>query len=323
MPKITITAFEKLTTAKRSAGYPWHVTVNGKHEFDAVLPVNVDQPSKALPVLYKAPQQIDNYVSQDARLKEIADYPAGVWLGEWSGNVYDAVKKIITDANGKLVVLIAYNIPGRDNGNYSSGGLKSWDEHAAWIGAIGAAIGDASVKLILEPDALGLAPNLSPQLRDERFNGIAVAVDILKKQPNVETYIDASMWVGVDQMGDMLKRSNVANAKGFSINVSGYEWQSVAVDYGTKLAEKLAKTFVIDTARNGNGPWANPNNEKDPWANPPGRKIGVKPTLSTGVKSCDAFLWLKNAGESDGAVRGYGSAGTFEKQLALNLIEGK
>ncbi len=33
--------------------------------------------------LYKAPQQVDQYVAQYPELKRIADQPTAVWLGEW------------------------------------------------------------------------------------------------------------------------------------------------------------------------------------------------------------------------------------------------
>ena len=70
--------------------------------------------------------------------------------------------------------------------------------------------------------------------------------------------------------------------------------------------------YVIDTSRNGQGPW-NPPAYPDPqdWCNPPDRGLGDTPTLTTGIALVDAYLWVKIPGESDGeCTRGLGPAGT-------------
>ncbi len=62
-------------------------------------------------------------------------------------------------------------------------------------------------------------------------------------------------------------------------------------------------TFVIDTSRNGVGPWQYPPDvypEPEDWCNPPDRGLGVRPTTDTGSDLVDAFLWIKVPGESDG-----------------------
>ncbi len=71
--------------------------------------------------------------------------------------------------------------------------------------------------------------------------------------------------------------------------------------------------FVIDTSRNGQGPWNPTTSYSDPqdWCNPPDRGLGLRPTGDTGVALLDAYLWIKIPGESDGAcTRGLGPAGT-------------
>ncbi len=64
----------------------------------------------------------------------------------------------------------------------------------------------------------------------------------------------------------------------------------------------LLKHFVVDTSRNGQGPWhpAVSYPDAQDWCNPPGRGLGVRPTTSTGNPLADAFLWVKVPGESDG-----------------------
>ena len=72
------------------------------------------------------------------------------------------------------------------------------------------------------------------------------------------------------------------------------------------------QTFVIDTSRNGQGPWTPPPGYPDPqdWCNPPGRGLGLLPSADTGHALIDAYLWIKIPGESDGeCTRGLGPAG--------------
>jgi len=76
--------------------------------------------------------------------------------------------------------------------------------------------------------------------------------------------------------------------------------------------ESLLQHFVIDTSRNGQGPWTPPTSYPDPqdWCNPPERGLGLRPTADTGNTLIDAFLWVKIPGESDGeCTRGLGPAG--------------
>ncbi|HEY1369871.1 MAG TPA: glycoside hydrolase family 6 protein [Gaiellaceae bacterium] len=72
-----------------------------------------------------------------------------------------------------------------------------------------------------------------------------------------------------------------------------------------RLAGVAAAThFVIDTSRNGAGPWRFPAGAyPDPqdWCNPPGRGLGLPATANTGNPLVDAYLWVKVPGESDGS----------------------
>ena len=71
--------------------------------------------------------------------------------------------------------------------------------------------------------------------------------------------------------------------------------------------------FVIDTSRNGRGPWVPTRSYPDAqdWCNPPNRGAGPLSTARTNVALLDAYVWVKVSGESDGqCVRGLGPAGT-------------
>lgn len=106
----------------------------------------------------------------------------------------------------------------------------------------------------------------------------------------------------------------------------------------TRYADTTGMThFVIDTSRNGVGPWQFPTGTySDPqdWCNPPDRGLGLRPTANTGNELVDAYLWIKIPGASDGqCTRGTpgpgdpargGSvdpaAGVWFPEMALELV---
>jgi endoglucanase len=78
--------------------------------------------------------------------------------------------------------------------------------------------------------------------------------------------------------------------------------------------------FVVDTSRNGQGPWTAPAGRySDPqdWCNPPGRGLGLRATTSTGNALADAFLWVKVPGESDGTCTRGAPAGSVDPEWGL------
>lgn len=91
--------------------------------------------------------------------------------------------------------------------------------------------------------------------------------------------------------------------------------------YASNLGTAVATThFVIDTSRNGQGPWTPPGSYPDPqdWCNPPDRGLGLRPTANTGIALLDAYLWVKIPGESDGeCTRGLGPTGTVDPEWGI------
>lgn len=89
--------------------------------------------------------------------------------------------------------------------------------------------------------------------------------------------------------------------------------------YAAALAKAGAEPkahFVVDTSRNGRGPWAvRAGRFPDPqtWCNPPGRGLGARPQghPSKAYPQLDAYLWIKTPGQSDGRCdRGVGGSTT-------------
>jgi endoglucanase len=130
-----------------------------------------------------------------------------------------------------------------------------------------------------------------------------------------------------------------ANPDDFSTWGLTDQWYTDNVESQTWwYSESVLKHFVIDTSRNGQGPWTPATNYPDAqdWCNPPDRGLGYLPTANTGVALVDAYLWIKIPGESDGeCTRGLGpagstvdpewgivdpAAGTWFPEMALDLV---
>ena len=84
---------------------------------------------------------------QDAALLEqIADKPAARWLGGWANDIAREVDNAVSTITrtGAVAVFVAYNIPGRDCGQYSAGGANGGDADCKWIRSF--ASGSADVR---------------------------------------------------------------------------------------------------------------------------------------------------------------------------------
>lgn len=260
-----------------------------------------------------------------AILNRIAQQPQALWMGGWNSNIFRAVEHFVARAKAAdaVPVMIAYNIPLRDCGQYSQGGLKTTDEYKRWISDVAAGIGDDKAVVILEPDALGhFQECLSDQQKAERMDALNFGVRKLRSNPNTAVYLDIghARWLSVEDAVARLTQAGVEYANGFSLNVSNYVTTEENMTYGKTISAQVGdKHFIIDTSRNGAGPYEEAKTPEEAWCNPPGRKIGQAPTTETGEPLCDGFLWLKRPGESDGQCQGGPPAGQWFEQRAIEL----
>jgi len=275
------------------------------------------------PIISSSPRGMNLYVNplleQSGRPAAISSQPVATWLGSWSGDIRSAAANTVSVATGqnKLATLVVYNIPGRDCGSYSAGGSASADLYKAWIRQLAAGIGPNKAMVILEPDALAQIDCLPGPDQAVRYSLLADAVNVLATQTKAFVYIDAghSGWISSATMADRLKKANVGQARGFSLNVSNFVATDRNTAYGNSISASTGKTFVIDTSRNGNG-------DNGEWCNPRGRALGPSPTTNVGG-NVDAYLWIKVPGESDGTCNGGPSAGTWWNEYAQELIENR
>ena len=254
---------------------------------------------------------------QDAALiDQIARQPTARWIGDWVGDVGREVNNAVSTITGAgaLPVFVAYNIPGRDCGLYSAGGARGSDAYRRWIRSFAGGIRSRNALVILEPDALPGMDCLNADRQKDRMALIADAVQTLKAQRAL-VYIDAghARWHTAETMAQRLRQSGIAQADGFSLNVSNYINNAANIAYGERLSRLLGgKHFLIDTSRNGIGA------ESD-WCNPRGQALGIVPTTNTSHPLIDAFLWVKQPGESDGTCNGGPRAGSWWNDIAVEL----
>ncbi|MEU0782342.1 glycoside hydrolase family 6 protein [Streptomyces sp. NPDC006173] len=218
-------------------------------------------------------------------------------------------------------VLVACYIPHRDCGAHSAGGAPSAAAYRSWIDAFAAGLGDRGAYVVVEPDAVPHTVGRARVDPAERYALPAYAVDRLGRQPGTHVYLDAGNpgWIPdpVELVGP-LRSSGVARADGIALNVSNFHQDPSTSTYGRRLSGLLGGTHrVIDTSRNGNGPYLGPGT--DLWCNPPGRALGRPPTRRTGDPLIDAYRWIKRPGESDGTCRGGPAAGRWWASHALEL----
>jgi endoglucanase len=261
--------------------------------------------------------------AEAALIAKIASKPQASWYGSWSADITTVVQNYVnaSERAGELPLLVAYNVPNRDCGQYSAGGASDAKGYIEWITAFAAGIGERRAVVVLEPDAVPLLKQcLSEPDQVKRLELIHSAVAILEARPGVSVYIDAghSNWVPAQEMAERLKGAGIDKARGFALNVSNFQPDAELIAYGKAVIAALGTPshFIIDSSRNGNGPAPT---DAESWCNPEGRAIGRAPSAETGEPSLDAFQWIKRPGESDGECKGGPAAGQWFQARAVEM----
>ena len=231
----------------------------------------------------QAARDLRGQAQRDAQL--LSRYPGATWFTDGTpGQVRREVADLVRRTDHKVPVLVAYNLPYRDCGQYSEGGALSTAAYEAWIDGFAAGIGNNSAVVILEPDGLGLIPNYVSELDgsqnctitgpeatpEARFAQLNYAVDVLTALPNTAVYLDAthSGWQNVSESAFRLLKVDVEQADGFYLNASNYQYTSNQVHYGTWVS------MCIDLATSAPG-----------WTGDP-----VGP-LGSGFPDCPSQYW--------------------------------
>ncbi|MFL5307668.1 MAG: glycoside hydrolase family 6 protein [Polyangia bacterium] len=232
--------------------------------------------------------------------------PDGLGIIPYNTTIYGAAdwcKPVVTDAQGNVTpapgatpaeryAQINYAVDAIE-GNASRALVYLDGTHSAWLG-----VGEAAYRLY----TAGV----------QRAQGFFVNVS------NYETTSDNT------QFGTWVSDCITAATAGASWAAGHFDWcpsqydasNNYALNYSPGYAATVTASlqnmlggatpttgFVIDTSRNGQGPWTPTASYPDAqvWCNPPGRGLGLRPTASTGTPLLTAYLWIKTPGESDGS----------------------
>jgi endoglucanase len=254
--------------------------------------------------------------AEAATIEKIASQPEAIWLT--SASSLSVVPQIMSAAaaNGTVPVFVAYDIPWRDCGQYSSGGAADAADYEQFINSLTLDLGQGKAVVIVEPDALTEMSCLSSSQQQTYDQLIGYAVQHLDTDANASPYVDAGnpTWLPAATEASLLQQAIGSAKAGFAINVSSFSSQATGIAYGNAISQQTGgRHYVIDTSRAGGSVAAGQ------WCNPAGAKIGADPTAATGNPAVDAFLWIKDVGESDGACNGGPAAGQFWLSYALSL----
>ena len=203
-------------------------------------------------------------IGDAVKLAAMEATPRAVWFE--SGTPQEVAKSVRqtmdrAGVEGRVPVLVAYNIPFRDCAQYSGGGAVDTASYEAWIDGFAAGIGKRQAVVILEPDSLGIIPWsgdwCQPTVTDSagntvnapgadpasRYAQLNYAVDKLAAiAPKALVYLDGthSGWLNVGDASTRLASAGVARAEGFFLNISNYQITGNLAQYGTWISECLA-----------------------------------------------------------------------------------
>jgi len=253
---------------------------------------------------------------------KIFEQPVAFWYGaKRNKNAYSkltkSLQRLLKRTLPSLPYFVIYNLPNRDLGHYSKGGANSATEYLLFLQDFCAGIKGHKPIIIYEPDALPHTTHMNDKDREYRLNLIKSGLEVLTEESDAYVYIDIghSNWLSPEHASELISSVSNAGIRGFSVNVSNYRTTEESMKWALKVCEYNEDWhFVIDTSRNGNGPHGND------WCNPPGRHVGKVPSCNTGEPKCDAFLWIKIPGESDGKGNGGPRAGRFWPEMGTELI---
>ena len=151
--------------------------------------------------------------------------------------------------------------------------------YISWVNQLAAAIGGADAIVIVEPDGLPdiMRHCLSPAASGRRYRLLRYAMRKLGALPRTRVYLDAGnpgMFANPGPLARPLEKAGIWYGRGFSANVSNFQWTGVTVSWSRRLERALGHGMlaVLDTSRNGNGPYSGPDAPQ--WCNPPGRALG-------------------------------------------------
>jgi endoglucanase len=273
--------------------------------------------------------------SMSALLGNIASEPGAHRFYMWnmganvSGQVSHYLEGTQVQQPGTTVMLSTYTLVHDHCGYTATPAMAA--RYEDFMHQVAEGIGNYHVVFFLELDSLITAPCLTHQQLALREAELRYAVSALEADPHVVVYLDAGAADAVKyrQMAGWLRASGVAQAQGFFLNSTHFDWTSSEIHYGQQISRLLGGAhFVVNTGENGKGPLAPKHRVgrgNEVLCNPPGRGLGPL-SVSGGIAQrtvyaqTDGLLWFSNPGGSGGqCVKGAPPTGVYWPEYAAML----
>jgi endoglucanase len=273
--------------------------------------------------------------AMSALLGDIASEPGAHRFYMWnmganvSGQVSHYLEGTQVQQPGTTVMLSTYTLVHEHCGYTATPAIAA--RYEDFMHQVAEGIGNYHVVFFLELDSLITAPCLThPQLAIREAE-LKYAVSALEADPHVLVYLDAGAADAVKyrQMATWLRASGVAQAQGFFLDSTHFDWTSSEIHYGQQISRLTGGAhFIVNTGENGKGPLAparRVGHGNEVLCNPPGRGLGPLSVAGdvaqqTDYAQTDGLLWFSNPGGSGGqCVPGAPPTGVYWPQYAAML----
>jgi len=271
---------------------------------------------------------LKHHPNQAAPLRPYADNPMAKWFGNFisTNQIRSGIRSYLARAQAEEPGSIAFvdmsrtewpscPYPKHLKSKFSVSSIEKW------VDQFSKGVGDYPVQIDLETDDLAVIKCLPPAAQVRRYREISYEVHTLhKNNPHAVVYIDAgaSDWGQKPQwIAERLRKADIAEAQGFELGASHYDWTSREIRYGLAISRLLGgKHFVVNTAENGWGPkprFYSPFYHRG--CTPPGEGLGIRPTVNTGNHLIDAFVWSETPGWETGTCIGLPKSAPYNFHL--------
>ena len=273
--------------------------------------------------------------AMSALLGKIASEPGAHRFYMWnmgsnvSGQVSHYLEGTQVQQPGTTVMLSTYTLVHDHCGYTATPAVAA--RYEDFMHQVAEGIGNYHAVFFLEFDSLITAPCLTHSQLAIREAELRYAVSALEADPHVVVYLDAGAADAVKyrQMARWLRASGVAQAQGFFLNSTHFDWTSTEIHYGQQISRLLGGAhFVVNTGENGKGPLVpkrRVGHGNEVLCNPPGRGLGPLSVSGdvaqqTNYAQTDGLLWFSNPGGSGGqCVPGAPPTGAYWPQYAAML----
>ena len=268
-------------------------------------------------------------------LGDVASEPGAHRFYMWNmtGNIAGQISHYLEGTQiqqpGTTVLLSSYNLVHARCGYTATPAMEA--RYDAFMQQVAQGIGNFHAVFFLELDSLITAPCLTHGQLAIRDAELKYAISVLEADPHVLVYLDggAADAAPARRQAAFLRGAGVAQAQGFFVNSTHFDWTTTEVHYGQEISRMLGGAhFIVNTGENGRGP-LRPRDRvtqgNEVLCNPPGRGLGPLSVLGdvaqpTAYAQTDGLLWFSNPGGSGGAcVKGAPPTGVYWPAYAVML----